>query len=435
MLMSPGTLIGYPSGNKFSAYGTPGFSLTAPVLTWTTASNDTTPGFDVDLDPTVAVDDVITLEYDNNSDFSSPTDTETNVVDAGEAAAFLINFVLGALGEGTYYFRAKHSRGASDSAWSNTETVIIDTTAPTITSGTTANNAENAVLAHALTANESVTWALNGGDDAADFEISGSTLRWASNGTKDYETPDDTGTNNVYNVTVRATDTAGNTTDQNIAVTVTNVAENPVTYEDAGIAIQAANGTTSTFTAKAIGATATGRLLLIFVSAAGSPLSGQSGLTVNGNAATLVGSELNTTNIVGACYKYALDTGTTADIVASWNGTLVGRAVCAVFAIYDANHTETDTDGSITDNFSAATMTATIDVPSNGIAFAFEAHGSDAATTWSGTDTVADTATTHVETFLSGSTAHNETPGAGKVLTATWTGDVRRLILAAAFGI
>jgi len=98
-----------------------------------------------------------------------------------------------------------------------------DVTPPTITSANTASVAENATLAHSLTANEAVTWSIIGGADQAQFEISGSTLRWASNGTRDYESPADADGDNAYVVTVRATDGASNTTDQTIAVTVTDV--------------------------------------------------------------------------------------------------------------------------------------------------------------------------------------------------------------------
>lgn len=100
-----------------------------------------------------------------------------------------------------------------------------DVTAPTITSSNTVSVAENAALAKALTADEAVTWSIVGGADQARFEISGSTLRWLSNGTKDFETPDDADTNNTYVVDVRATDTALNTTDQTITATVTDVVE------------------------------------------------------------------------------------------------------------------------------------------------------------------------------------------------------------------
>jgi len=100
----------------------------------------------------------------------------------------------------------------------------LDTTPPTITSSSTVSVAENATLSHSLTADESVSWSIVGGADQSKFELSGSTLRWASNGTKDYESPDDANTDNAYVVTVRATDLASNTTDQTITVTVTDVA-------------------------------------------------------------------------------------------------------------------------------------------------------------------------------------------------------------------
>lgn len=110
----------------------------------------------------------------------------------------------------------------------------VDDTAPTITSSNSGTVAENATLSHALTANEAVTWSLNGGADVARFELSGSTLRWASNGTKNFESPNDANTDNAYVVTVRATDTAGNGTDQTITYTVTSVNEAPTSISWAG---------------------------------------------------------------------------------------------------------------------------------------------------------------------------------------------------------
>ncbi len=109
--------------------------------------------------------------------------------------------------------------------------IAPDTTAPTITSASTASVAENLTLAHALTANETVTWSIVGGADAADCEISGATLRWTANGTQDFETPNDADTNNTYVVTVRATDAWGNTSDQTITVTVTDEAVESYAYE------------------------------------------------------------------------------------------------------------------------------------------------------------------------------------------------------------
>jgi hypothetical protein len=100
-----------------------------------------------------------------------------------------------------------------------------DTTPPTITSSSSTTVAENAALSFALTADESVTWSIVGGSDSAQFQLSGSTLQWSSNGTRDYEGPADSNTDNAYIVTVRATDPSSNTTDQTITVTVTDVSE------------------------------------------------------------------------------------------------------------------------------------------------------------------------------------------------------------------
>ena len=127
---------------------------------------------------------------------------------------------------------------ATDTAGNTTDKTITvsvtDVAGPTITSASTANNAENNTLSHSLTANESATWSIVGGADQARFEISGSTLRWASNGTKNYEAPDDDDTNNTYVVNVRATSVAtGETTDQTITITVTDVGEGTTTWDSA----------------------------------------------------------------------------------------------------------------------------------------------------------------------------------------------------------
>lgn len=93
--------------------------------------------------------------------------------------------------------------------------------APTITSSSTDSVTSGLTLAHALTADESVTWSIVGGADQAQFSISGSTLEWVANGTQNYASPADADTNNTYIVTVRATNAFSQTTDQTITVTVT----------------------------------------------------------------------------------------------------------------------------------------------------------------------------------------------------------------------
>ena len=82
---------------------------------------------------------------------------------------------------------------------------------------------ENSTAVATYTANEAVTWSLNGGDDADRFTLDGGALAFVS--APDFEVPSDANTDNSYLVVVRATDTAGNTADQSITVTVTDVDE------------------------------------------------------------------------------------------------------------------------------------------------------------------------------------------------------------------
>ncbi|MEY5060374.1 MAG: hypothetical protein RIS45_295, partial [Planctomycetota bacterium] len=70
------------------------------------------------------------------------------------------------------------------------------------------------------TANETVTWTKVAGGDLATFTLSGATLGLPG---RDYDIPGDANGDNIYRVRVRATDLAGNWSEQVIDVTVTNV--------------------------------------------------------------------------------------------------------------------------------------------------------------------------------------------------------------------
>ena len=98
-----------------------------------------------------------------------------------------------------------------------------DVTAPVISGLVAPLVVENTTAIATYTANESVTWSLNGGADAARFTLSGGVLSFAS--APDFEVPADANTDNSYLVVIRATDTAGNTTDQSLIVTVTDADE------------------------------------------------------------------------------------------------------------------------------------------------------------------------------------------------------------------
>ncbi|MCY4583530.1 MAG: cadherin-like beta sandwich domain-containing protein [Chloroflexi bacterium] len=76
--------------------------------------------------------------------------------------------------------------------------------------------------------NKAVTWSLTG-DDSGDFTITNDERNFGVltfTSTPDYETPTDADTDNVYNVTVNATDGA-NTITRDVTVTVTDADEDP----------------------------------------------------------------------------------------------------------------------------------------------------------------------------------------------------------------
>ena len=61
--------------------------------------------------------------------------------------------------------------------------------------------------------------------DSATVSIVSATGVITFNVSPNFEAPTDVGTNNVYNLTIRATDLFGNTTDQSIAITITDVVD------------------------------------------------------------------------------------------------------------------------------------------------------------------------------------------------------------------
>jgi len=193
-----------------------------------------------------------------------------------------------------------------------------DTTPPTITSANTASNIEGTTLSHALTANESVTWSIVGGADQADFEISGSTLRWASNGTQSYASPADADANNVYVVTVRATDGASNTTDQTISVTVTEAYSGP-TYIGKSTAGSGTGAISIDFTSS--GRT-TGDKLIIAIASANETIAAPSGYTETASSPQSRGTAAAAGGIRLALFEKTSDgTETTVSIADSGNHT------------------------------------------------------------------------------------------------------------------
>jgi protocadherin Fat 4 len=138
-------------------------------------------------------------------------------------------------------------------------TLASEEGAPVITSnggGTSAsiNSGENQTSVTTVTATDpgtplqTLTYSISGGVDAARFTINSSSGVLTFVTPPNFESPTDTGSNNVYDVIVQVSD--GTLTDtQSIAVTITNVNEVPTAVVDAATAVEAGglnNGTAGT---------------------------------------------------------------------------------------------------------------------------------------------------------------------------------------------
>jgi hypothetical protein len=94
---------------------------------------------------------------------------------------------------------------------------------------------ENTTGVATYTANEPVTWSLNGGADVARFTLTGGALSFTV--APNYEAPSDTDANNTYVVVIRATDTTGNWIDQTMVVTVVDANEAPSLMAWSGVSV------------------------------------------------------------------------------------------------------------------------------------------------------------------------------------------------------
>ena len=188
-------------------------------LTWSVDSaND---GGKFDINPSTGV-----LTFKNAPDFETPTDTA---------------------GNNTYVVTVRVSDGSLSVTHTITVTVTDVNETPMITSGPTAFIVdENTAITHVIATYEAtdpdattgtMTWDLLG-SDMGDFTIT-STVNGVATLTfkvsPNWEMPDDTGTNNDYDVTVRVRDNASPQLEdtQDVDITVEDINETPVVSGDA----------------------------------------------------------------------------------------------------------------------------------------------------------------------------------------------------------
>jgi hypothetical protein len=121
---------------------------------------------------------------------------------------------------------AKNRIGESNEADIRINVMEIDKTAPVFTSADTISVAENSSLSHTVevTDDSSVTFELEG-DDSEFFNFNSASKKLTFNQALDFETPKDENGDNVYEVTIKATDSAGNSSSQSISVTLTDVSD------------------------------------------------------------------------------------------------------------------------------------------------------------------------------------------------------------------
>jgi len=155
-----------------------------------------------------------TITFVATPDFEVPTDSDTNntyilIVSATDAAGNISTQTI-------------------------TVTVLdLDDTGPVITGPSGGEGAaESAITINegltaltTFTANEEVTWSIDGGSDAAKFQVDPETGAIVFLVAPDYENPTDVGSNKTYVVRVKAVDAAGNVSYQTLTVTIINVDE------------------------------------------------------------------------------------------------------------------------------------------------------------------------------------------------------------------
>lgn len=164
-------------------------------------------------------------------------------------------------GNNVYNFNVTANDGAFTSQKAVAVTVAnINDTAPGFTSGATVDVAENTastVYTAAADGNDGaadgpVTFSFGGGADDGLFNIDANTGAVTFKTAPDFETPGDTGGNNVYDVTITANDGVFDT-DQDVAITVTNTNDTAPTFSSAATADFTEGGTGTAYTAVADG--------------------------------------------------------------------------------------------------------------------------------------------------------------------------------------
>ncbi len=197
-VFTSGAAANFEEGGTGTAYDAGATDADGDTLAYSISGGGDAALFDID-----SVTGQVTFKV--APDFEAPGDTDTN---------------------NTYVIDVTASDGSNDATQTVTITVTDLSGPPTFTSGSAADFAENGTgTAYDADATSpdgpAPTYAITGGVDAALFDIDAVTGEVTFKAAPDFETPADSGTDNVYDIEITATSGALDTV-QNVAITVTD---------------------------------------------------------------------------------------------------------------------------------------------------------------------------------------------------------------------
>ena len=219
------------TGAVYTAVATP--DVTGASMTYSISGGADSAQFSINSSSGV-------VGFKTSPDFETPTDAGSDNV---------YNLVISATESG-------NTRSATRSV-AVTVSDVGDV-APAFSSGSSATFAENgtgAVYTAVATPDvtgASISYSISGGTDSAQFSINSNSGVVGFKSSPDFETPNDAGGDNVYNLVISATE-SGNTRSatQSVAVTVTDVGDVAPAFSSASSTTFAENGTGAVYTAAA----------------------------------------------------------------------------------------------------------------------------------------------------------------------------------------
>jgi len=215
---------------------------------------------------------------------------------------------ISGLSSGTYDFRvwSRATNNSSATAVSLTNQ-SIDATAPTFTSSSSFNFAENTAISTAaatIKLSESATVTISSGNDSSLFTISNTdsvTALVKFKSSPNFESASDSDSDNIYELTLTATDPSSNSATQSIIITVTDVVD------------------TSSFNSLTLSGSATYR----------------QSVTITANVSVASKVTFRAKNVIISGCKNKLTTGSSPNIIAtcSWKPSIRGKVVLTATAV------------------------------------------------------------------------------------------------------